>query len=285
MMGRHSHRDWLAAGSLLAAILLASCSQPAMQAPQAAMSPATQAASSPPPSPPEQDQITDERTVLTAQHALTQLGYPVGVADGVAGPATRRAILAFQKDRGLAEDGRLTLALVKLLNSLVAQLPKVNTTVVAAGDVLLFGDGSKEIAKAERAVPWELEAKGGLVAIRPSTAGWPPAARAGLDWATSHALDVAGGPPVVWSSTGVEQHFEIHATPVLQPREATLAGNVAQSCRHFELRAPERHYPGIACRDAQGEWFFLHSRIRLAHPARKLGTQTGAETSATLRRQ
>ena len=185
MMGRHSHRGWLAAGSLLAAILLASCSQPAMQAPQAAMSPATQAASSPPPSPPEQDQITDERTVLAAQHALTQLGYPVGVADGVAGPATRRAILAFQKDRGLAEDGRLTLALVKLLNSLVAQLPKVNTTVVAAGDVLLFGDGSKEIAKAERAVPWELEAKGGLVAIRPSTSGWPPAARAGLDWATS----------------------------------------------------------------------------------------------------
>jgi len=44
------------------------------------------------------------------------------------GPATRRAILVFQKDRGLAEDGRLTQALVKLLNSLVAQLPKVITT-------------------------------------------------------------------------------------------------------------------------------------------------------------
>jgi len=204
------------------------------------------------------------------------------MARRVAGPATRRAILAFQKDRGLAEDGRLTPALVKLLVGLAAQLPKVNMTAVTAGDVLLFADGSKEIVKADRIVTWELEAKGGLVAIRPSTAGWPPAARAGLDWATSHALDIAGGPPVVWSSTGVEQHFEIHATPVLPPRGAALAGNAAQSCRHFELWAPERHYPGIACRDPQGEWFFLHSRIRLAHPARKLGpaVETGANPRA-----
>jgi peptidoglycan hydrolase-like protein with peptidoglycan-binding domain len=277
-----SHRRWLRAASLLAVVLLASCSQTAKQAPQVAPSQAPKAVASPPLSQPEQDQVTDERTVLMAQHALAQLGYPVGVADGVAGPATRRAIQAFQKDRGLAEDGRLTPALVKLLVSLVAQLPKVNTTAVTAGDVLLFGDGSKEIAKTDRIVTWEQEAKGGLVAIRPTTAGWPPAARAGLDWATSHALDVAGGPPVVWSSTGVEQHFEIHATPVLAPREAALAGNTAPSCRHFELWGLERHYPGIACRDAQGEWFFLHSRIRLAHPARKLGTQTGAETGEKL---
>lgn len=277
-----SHRGWLQAGCLLTVALLASCSQSAKQAPQAVPSQAPQALASPPSSPPEQDQITDERTVLAAQHALAQLGYPVGVADGVAGPATRRAILAFQKDRGLAEDGRLTPALVKLLVGLAAQLPKVNMTAVTAGDVLLFADGSKEIVKADRIVTWELEAKGGLVAIRPSTAGWPPAARAGLDWATSHALDIAGGPPVVWSSTGVEQHFEIHATPVLPPREAALAGNAAQSCRHFELWAPERHYPGIACRDPQGEWFFLHSRIRLAHPARKLGpaVETGAKPRA-----
>jgi len=128
-------------------------------------------------------------------------------------------------------------------------------------------------------VSWELETKGGLVAIRPSTAGWPPAARAGLDWATSHALEVAGGPPVAWSSTGVEQHFEIHATPVLSPREAALAGNAVQSCRHLELRGAERRYPGVACRNANGEWYFLNSRVRLAHPARRLGSQTGSGTS------
>ncbi|HSS13074.1 MAG TPA: peptidoglycan-binding domain-containing protein, partial [Rhizomicrobium sp.] len=233
--------------------------------------------SSPPASlAPEPDQVSDERAIAAVQRALGQLGDTVGAADGVMGPATRRAILAFQKDHGLAEDGRLTLALANLLSNLAAQLPKTNTITVAAGDVLLFGDGSKEIAKAERVVAWDMEGAGGLVAIRPSTAGWPPAARAGLDWATSHALDVAGGPPIAWSSTGVDQHFEIQATPVLSARETALAGAIAQSCRHFELRGAQGHYPGIACRDANGEWYFLHSRIRLAHPARRLGSQTGA---------
>jgi len=132
-------------------------------------------------------------------------------------------------------------------------------------------------------VPWEQESKGGLVAIRPSTVGWPPAARAGLDWATSHALDVAGSPPIAWSSTGVERHFEIHATQVLSPREAAMAGDAAQSCRHFELRGAEGHYPGIACRDSNGEWYFLHSRIRLAHPARRLGSQANSEAAAGAR--
>ncbi|MBC8038346.1 MAG: peptidoglycan-binding protein [Rhizobiales bacterium] len=280
MTGQLFHR---AAGCLLAAFLTVSCSQPAQQTPPIVASPAPQPVVSPVPSPPEQDPIADERTIMAVQRALAQLGYPVGLADGVMGPATRRAILAFQKDRGLAEDGRPTEALVMLLNRLAVQPPKINTTVVTAGDILLFGDGSKEIAKAERVVPWEQETKGGLVAIRPSTAGWPAAARAGLDWAISHALDVAGGPPIAWSSTGVEQIFEIHATPVLSSREAVLAGNAAQSCRHFELRGAQRHYPGIACRDANGEWYFLHSRIRLAHPVRRLGSQTDSGTAASVR--
>jgi hypothetical protein len=222
---------------------------------------------------PEPDQITDERAVAAAQRALTQLGFAAG-GDGVMGPATRRAILAFQKERELVEDGRLTQALVALLNSLVAQLPKINTTAAMTGDILLFNDGSKEIAKAERVVPWDLENGRGLVAIRPSTAGWPPAARAGLDWAISHALDAGGGPPIAWSSTGVAQHFEIYATPLLSPRETEMAGSAAQSCRHFELRDASRRYPGITCRNANGEWYFLHSRIRLAHPARRLGPPT-----------
>jgi len=278
MRDRLLYRAWVPAGSVLAVFLTVSCSQPAQQTPQIAPSPAPQTVASPAPPPPEQEPVADERMVMAVQRALTQLGYSAGSVDGVMGPATRRAILAFQKDRGLVEDGRPSQALVSLLNNLVAQLPKNSMTTVAAGDVLLFGDGSKEIAKAERIVPWEQEGKGGLVAIRPSTAGWPPAARAGLDWATTHALEVAGSPPIAWSSTGVAQHFEIHATPVLSPREAAMAGDAAQSCRHFELRGAERHYPGIACRDANGEWYFLHSRIRLAHPARRLGSKVNSGT-------
>ena len=283
MRGRLFYRAWVPAASLLAAFLTVSCSGPAKQTPPVAPSTSPQRVASPVPPPPEQEPIADERMVAAVQRALIQLGYPVGSVDGALGPATRRAILAFQKDRGLAEDGRPTQALVRLLDNLVAQSPKNTVTTVTAGDVLLFGDGSREVAKAERTVSWEQESKGGLVAIRPSTAGWPPAARAGLDWATSHALDVAGGQPVAWSSTGVEQHFEIYATQVLSPRETALAGDMAQTCRHFELRGAERHYPGIACRDANGEWYFLHSRVRLAHPARRLGSQTDSGTPAGAR--
>jgi len=262
---------------LILALLGASCSQPAKQTPPTVAAPAPQSAAVAPPPMPDQDSSLDEHTIAAAQRALTQLGYATGTADGVMGPATRRAIAAFQKDHGLAEDGRLSLALVAMLGTLAAQAPKINTTSVTAGDTLLFGDGSKEVAKSERVIAWE-EPGRGLVAIRPSTAGWPPAARAGLDWAITHALDVAGSTPLAWSSTGVDQHFEIHATAALSPREAALAGPLASSCRHFELHGDQRHYPGLACRDANGEWYFLHSRIRLAHPARRLGSQTEPAT-------
>jgi peptidoglycan hydrolase-like protein with peptidoglycan-binding domain len=272
-------------GAILLALLAGSCSQSAKQAPQSlAVRPAQVAVASAPATPvPDPELVTDERGIAAAQRALMQLGYNVGKADGVGGPATRRAVLAFQKDHALAEDGRLTLALVKMLNTFLAQAPKVNATTLTAGDAVIFGDGSTEIASGERVVPWEQESGRSLVAIRPSTAGWPPAARAGLDWATTHALDVAGGPPVQWSSTGVDQHFEIVATATLSPREAALAGT--QSCRHFELRADgsQKRYPGIACRDSKGDWYLPHSRIRLAHPATGLESQTASAPGAGVR--
>jgi peptidoglycan hydrolase-like protein with peptidoglycan-binding domain len=263
---------------ILLALLAGSCSQPAKQAPQTVPTPAAPMvapAAAPAPLTRNRELVADEHGIAAAQRALMQLGYNVGKADGVCGAATRRAILAFQKDHALAEDGRLTVGLADMLNTLLAQEPKINATMVAAGDAVIFGDGSIEIANNERAVPWEQEEGGHvLLAIRPSTAGWPQAARAGLDWATTHALDVAGGPAVQWSSTGVDQHFEIVATAALSPRETALAGRAAQSCRHFELRAdgPQKRYPGVACPDAKGGWYLPHSRIRLARPATGLGS-------------
>ena len=56
---------------------------------------------------------------------------------------------------GSPRTDRLSLALAALLNTLAAQASKINTTSVTAGDTLLFGDGSKEVAKGERVVAWE----------------------------------------------------------------------------------------------------------------------------------
>jgi peptidoglycan hydrolase-like protein with peptidoglycan-binding domain len=223
--------------------------------------------------PTDLEPVKSERHIAATQRALTQLGYPAGKVDGILGAATRRAIAAFQKDHGLSVDGHLTPALASMLSSLVAQLPKTNITLATAGDTIIFDDGSAETVSIDQAISWDENNSHSLVAIRPATAGWPPAARAGLDWATTHALEAAGAPPLQWSSTGVDEHFEIYASATLSPREAALAGNAASSCRHFELRGggPQKRYPGIACRDAKGSWYLPHSQIRLARPATGLG--------------
>ena len=159
--------------------------------------------------------VTDERDIAAAQRTLNQLGYNAGKTDGIVGPNTRQAIRTFQKDRGLVEDGRLTLALADKLKA-------ETSIVVRPGDLLVYSNGETELVAAERQVHWNEGDAHSLVAIRPSMAGWPTAARAGLDWAVSHALDNPAS-PVKWSSTGVGQNFEIYASE-LKPGEAALAG-------------------------------------------------------------
>ncbi|HWU55104.1 MAG TPA: peptidoglycan-binding domain-containing protein [Rhizomicrobium sp.] len=262
-------------GILALTMLATACSQPtktpepSIAAPVAPQVPVSQVPV--PRSVLDQDMVTDQREILATQRALSELGYNTGKADGVNGPATRRAIRAFQKDNGLAEDGRLTLALAKMVNILVARLPKSMSISVAAGDSIIFDDGSVDSAGRERVVQWGQEGHRAVLAVRPSTAGWPPAARAGLEWATTHALDEGGGVPIQWSSTGVLQHFEIHVFPALSHHEAAVAG-AGQLCRHFELRGgdPVRRFPGLACKDAEGNWYLPHTRIRLARPATTL---------------
>lgn len=220
---------------------------------------------------PEPGIVTDERNIEAAQRTLNQLGYNAGRADGIAGPSTRQAIRAFQKDRGLVEDGRLTLTLVSKLKAEIS-------IVVRPGDLLVYSDGKTELVVIERVVQWNEGDTDSLVAIRPSMVGWPPAARTGLDWAVSYALDNPASPVTKWSSTGVGQNFEIYASE-LTPGEAALAGDDAQSCRRFEIRSNERQsrYPAIACRDSDGWWYLLHSVIRLARPA--IGLESAAPSN------
>lgn len=264
--------------AILILAVLASCAKPATVAPPAPAAPPVEpvVTEAPPPAPVA---ITDAASVASVQRMLAQLGYDVGKPDGIAGAATRRTVMAFQRDHALSQDGLITAGLIEKLKTLQAAQVRSAAINLSAGDTLIYSDGSVERAAADRVVQWDQAfGKNMLVAARPATAGWPPAARAGLDWAISHALDQSGSAPTQWSSTGVEQHFEIR-TFALTPREAALVGD--PSCRRFEVRGgAQRRYPGIACRDRSGSWRIARSKVSLARPATGLGRALTAKPRA-----
>jgi len=258
---------------IAALLLLSACAAKPKLAPEPVVAAAPEPPPPPPPPAPAPDPglVTDKAAVTQAQRALLQLGYKLGKPDGAAGPATVRAIQAFQKDHGLAEDGHLTTSLVaRLKTALTAANAKAVTIALSQGDMLIYNDGEVEFAAAGREVQWEQSDPRELVAIRPDMGGWPAAAKAGLDWALTHALDEpATARPLKWSSTGVARHFEIRTFAALTTREAGLVGGSPQYCRRYELRTddPQQRYPGIACQDTSGGWYIPHSTIRFARPA------------------
>ncbi len=71
-------------------------------------------------------------TVLEIQRALIELGYDLGVPDGIWGPMAKEAVKAFQKDHGLSADG---IAGPKTLAALKPELRDVGTHMLTV-DVL-----------------------------------------------------------------------------------------------------------------------------------------------------
>jgi len=271
-----------AAAAAIVTCLAAGCThkpEPApAPAPAAALVPPSPATPAPRLPEKEPGQSVDSRTIAAVQRALNQLGYDAGTADGVMGPATRRAISAFQKDHDIASDGRLSAALAQtVLAEIQGDDSRTVRIKVGKGDVLIFTDGMVEIARSERVVQWGQNDPHSLVAIRPDVSGWPAAARAGLDWATTHALNApTPSKPVYWSSTALKQRFEIRAFPSLNAQDAALVGGDPAPCRRFEIRTTETgaRYPGIACTDGTGSWYIPHSTIRLQRPATELEPAT-----------
>ena len=350
-------RNFIPAGLTLALAACAHAPAPAIVAaappPEVTAPPAPLAAPAPQPA-------IDPVTVATAQRNLRALGYAVGKSGDLADPAFQRAIVIFEKDQGLTEDGLLSSAVVDRLKLMRAALLKSATVDAQRSVTFVYSDGSGrklgllvpppeglvsnapanfmlpikpggqasyqfgKNAKdsgfkpmmtvtcqagrtAQAAIPlgqmdtitvecrgdgsnppqWRSlystalgavvrqESAGGvrdLVALRPFTNDWPAAARTGLDWALTHALEAATpSAPVQWSSTGVAPHFEIRAAARLSGQEAGLGGKYAQqACRRFELvqsGAPALHYPGIACQVTPGVWSLPGSAAPLAAPA------------------
>jgi peptidoglycan hydrolase-like protein with peptidoglycan-binding domain len=65
----------------------------------------------------------DEATVKQVQQALADLGYAPGPIDGAAGGTTKRAIIAFQRDRRVAETGQVTADLLQELKRVTGEDP------------------------------------------------------------------------------------------------------------------------------------------------------------------
>jgi peptidoglycan hydrolase-like protein with peptidoglycan-binding domain len=77
----------------------------------------------------EDAKAKENPNVKAVQQVLADLGYAPGPVDGALGDATTRAIIAFQKDRKIAQTGRITPALLAELKRVTGR----DLTKMAAG--------------------------------------------------------------------------------------------------------------------------------------------------------
>ena len=347
-------------------LVLAACTQtpkPApVPAPLPALPPPLQAVETP------AVPAIDPAAFAQAQANLRALGYNPGKGGDPADPVFQRALISFQKDQGLDQDGMLGSQVMEKLRVMRAALRTIPT---AAPGVFVYSgrasdhqaltlttppEGFAADAPANFLMPlragtqgvlhltrqdgaavtvtcrtgkmagsnlplgkietlavdcrgeaaddpqWhdlfsprlgvvvERQSKAGrreLIAARPITANWPLAARAGLDWALSHALDdAAEKSSLQWSSTGVAPHFDIKVGARIKGGEAGLGKSfAAASCRRFELAqtGSKASYPGIACQNSAGDWVLPGSSISIARPAGHAGQHPPALRSAAVK--
>lgn len=63
--------------------------------------------------PPEPLPRSEAKRITLVQKRLSELGYEAGPIDGILGPRTRAAIKAFQRAKGLGQDGKPSRKLLK----------------------------------------------------------------------------------------------------------------------------------------------------------------------------
>ncbi len=131
----------------------------------------------------------------------------MGKPDGIAGAATRRTVMAFQRDHALSQDGLITAGLIEKLKTLQAAQKRSAAINLSAGDTLIYSDSSVERVAADRMVQWDQafgkkHAGGGAARHRGVAA-----ARRALVWigrspmrSTKAAAPRPNGRAPVWSS-------------------------------------------------------------------------------------
>jgi len=347
----------------LTLLALAACTQ--TPKPAAVTAPAPVLAAPPPVVEAPAVPAVDPAAFAQAQANLRALGYNPGKAGDLADPLFQRALISFQKDQGLDQDGILGPQVMEKLRVMRAALRTIPT---AAPGVFIYSgrpsdhqaltlatppEGFAADAPANFLMPlragtqgilhltrqdgtavavtcrtgkmagsnlplgkietlavdcrgeaaddpqWhdlfsprlgvvvQRQSKSGrreLIAMRPITAGWPLAARAGLDWALSHALDDAAAKSTLqWSSTGVAPHFDIKVSARIKGGDAGLGkAFAAASCRRFELAqtGSKASYPGIACLNSAGDWVLPGGDVTIARPAGRAVQHTPALRAA-----
>jgi peptidoglycan hydrolase-like protein with peptidoglycan-binding domain len=362
-------------GILAAAMLalaLSACTQSAK--PVASSPPPPVTANTPPQPEARAAPPVDAAAIALARRDLKALGYSVGKSDDTNDASLRRAILAFEKDQDLTEDGQLSPILEERLKQLRSAMSGRNAASANRNALFVYSDGTvrnngldalppvppgltsdapagflrpprpaseasyhlgyrvqgggfaatktvnchtghlirsnaafggpdllaMDCSVQDDAKPWhslyspvldtvvEQDSAGTsrmLIAIRPPTANWPAAARTGLDWAITHALEAPNSDaPVAWSSTGVARHFEVRAFGKISGQELGLAAKFAGlSCRRFELAENDRsRYPGIACQHGNGGWTIAGTGIALSSPARTMWPASAGSKNAPI---
>ena len=96
--------------------------------------------------------------IKVLQEYLIALGYLTGTADGNFGSKTVKAVIAYQKDKGLAQDGRVTQSLLDMIIEDVAELP-TPVTRYSAEQLYNYFDENK-LAAEEKLSNTEIEVSG-----------------------------------------------------------------------------------------------------------------------------
>ena len=211
-------RRGITAAALVAALLVQACGlipQPQPASPTPAPKPTAMVEPDGP--------VSTSADIKAAQRALLELGYYEARVDGVAGPKTKAAVRAFQKDRKLQITGDLNRDMVQtILNSAAGARQRLSSftglaqPVYEAGDRFHYSDGSSETVLSMDGGKIVWESSDGTRRTAPRNFILPPFAWYSERGSGSAEADIA--PDVLWPlKPGEEVRYTTSASIMAGP--------------------------------------------------------------------